>query len=374
MSSPANDSVSVLRFDKKSVKWALRTIALFVFAAMLFLWILEKNRSFILLLSIALLFAIAMEPPVAALAKRGWRRGAATGVVLFGVLISGVAFLGLFGGILFSQASSLISDLPTIVTDLTSWVNSTFKQNLDPATIINQLNINQSQVTQWATHVAGGIFGVLSSVVGGVFQLLTFSLFAFYLSADGPRLKRVVGSWMQPAGQHVLVTIWDITVRKTGGFVVSKVIMALASATAHSLFFAAIGLPYWLPLGLITGITSQFIPTVGTYLGILIPVLFAAFTNPIDALFIAIFATVYQQFENYLLSPRLSKITMDIHPAIAFGSVIIFANLFGAIGAIVSIPLAAALVSIFNNYGMRYELIPELHDLESQGGKPTRDF
>ncbi len=374
MSSPANDSVSVLRFDKKSVKWALRTIALFVFAAMLFLWILEKNRSFILLLSIALLFAIAMEPPVAALAKRGWRRGAATGLVLFGVLISGVAFLGLFGGILFSQASSLISDLPTIVTDLTSWVNSTFKQNLDPATIINQLNINQSQVTQWATHVAGGIFGVLSSVVGGVFQLLTFSLFAFYLSADGPRLKRVVGSWMQPAGQHVLVTIWDITVRKTGGFVVSKVIMALASATAHSLFFAAIGLPYWLPLGLITGITSQFIPTVGTYLGILIPVLFAAFTNPIDALFIAIFATVYQQFENYLLSPRLSKITMDIHPAIAFGSVIIFANLFGAIGAIVSIPLAAALVSIFNNYGMRYELIPELHDLESQGGKPTRDF
>jgi predicted PurR-regulated permease PerM len=374
MSSPANDSVSVLRFDKKSVKWALRTIALFVFAAMLFLWILEKNRSFILLLSIALLFAIAMEPPVAALAKRGWRRGAATGVVLFGVLISGVAFLGLFGGILFSQASSLISDLPTIVTDLTSWVNSTFKQNLDPATIINQLNINQSQVTQWATHVAGGIFGVLSSVVGGVFQLLTFSLFAFYLSADGPRLKRVVGSWMQPAGQHVLVTIWDITVRKTGGFVVSKVIMALASSTAHSLFFAAIGLPYWLPLGLITGITSQFIPTVGTYLGILIPVLFAAFTNPIDALFIAIFATVYQQFENYLLSPRLSKITMDIHPAIAFGSVIIFANLFGAIGAIVSIPLAAALVSIFNNYGMRYELIPELHDLESQGGKPTRDF
>ncbi|MEI6108638.1 MAG: AI-2E family transporter [Actinomycetes bacterium] len=374
MSSPANDSVSVLRFDKKSVKWALRTIAIFVFAAMLFLWILEKNRSFILLLSIALLFAIAMEPPVAALAKRGWRRGAATGLVLFGVLISGVAFLGLFGGILFSQASSLISDLPTIVTDLTSWVNSTFKQNLDPATIINQLNINQSQVTQWATHVAGGIFGVLSSVVGGVFQLLTFSLFAFYLSADGPRLKRVVGSWMQPAGQHVLVTIWDITVRKTGGFVVSKVIMALASATAHSLFFAAIGLPYWLPLGLITGITSQFIPTVGTYLGILIPVLFAAFTNPIDALFIAIFATVYQQFENYLLSPRLSKITMDIHPAIAFGSVIIFANLFGAIGAIVSIPLAAALVSIFNNYGMRYELIPELHDLESQGGKPTRDF
>ena len=372
MSSLGKDSASDVQFDKKSVKWALRTIALFVFTAMLVFWIFQKNRSFILLLFVALLFAIAMEPPVAALVKRGWRRGAATGVVLFGVLIFGVAFLGLFGGILFSQASSLISDLPTIVTDLTDWVNNTFNQNLDPNTIINQLNINPSQVTQWATNVAGGVFGVLSSVVGGLFQLLTFSLFAFYLSADGPRLKRVVGSWMQPAGQHVLVTVWDITVRKTGGFVVSKVIMALASATAHSIFFAAIGLPYWLPLGLITGITSQFIPTIGTYLGIMIPLLFAAFTHPIDALFIAIFATVYQQFENYLLSPRLSKITMDIHPAIAFGSVIIFANLFGAIGAIVSIPLAAALVSIFNTYGMRYELIPELRELETHGGKPSK--
>jgi predicted PurR-regulated permease PerM len=63
---------------------------------------------------------------------------------------------------------------------------------------------------------------------------------------------------------------------------------------------------------------------------------------------------------------------MDIHPAIAFGSVIIFANLFGAIGAIVSIPLAAALVSIFNTYGMRYELIPELRELETHGGKPSK--
>ena len=177
---------------------------------------------------------------------------------------------------------------------------------------------------------------------------------------------------MNPAAQKVVVTTWDITVKKTGGFVVSKLLLALASATAHSLFFAAIGLPYWLPMGLITGITSQFIPTIGTYIGILIPVLFAAFNNPIDALLIIIFASVYQQVENYLLTPKLSKITMDIHPAIAFGSVVVFANLFGAIGAIVSVPVAAAMVAVLDTYGKRYELIPELSELETRHGKKSR--
>ena len=132
------------------------------------------------------------------------------------------------------------------------------------------------------------------------------------------------------------------------------------------MFFAAIGLPYWLPLGLITGVTSQFIPTVGTFIGILIPVLFAVFNNPMDAVLIIICASVYQQIENYLLSPRLSRITMDIHPAVAFGSVIVFANLFGAVGAIVSVPVAAALVALLDTYGKRYELIPELAELESK--------
>jgi predicted PurR-regulated permease PerM len=115
-------------------------------------------------------------------------------------------------------------------------------------------------------------------------------------------------------------------------------------------------------MAIITGVTSQFIPTIGTYLGILIPALFALFNEPVSAIYILIFATIYQQFENYVISPRISKMTMDIHPAIAFGSVIVFANLFGAMGAVVSIPIAAALVSIIGTYGQRYELIPALRE------------
>ena len=364
MSTSPKDPVNVTGFDQASIKWVLRTIILFTAAAMLGLWVFQQNISLILLILLALLLAVAMEPAVSTLSNRGWRRGAATGLTMLGVTLLVTAFLALFGGLLFSQASSLISDLPNLIIDLTNWVNDAFGQELDPDALINQLNIQPSQIATWASNFAGGFVGMISGIIGGLFQLLTLALFSFYLSADAPRLKRKIGGLLNPSAQKVLVTTWDITVKKTGGFVVSKLILALASTAAHSIFFAAIGLPYWLPLGLITGITSQFIPTVGTYIGVMIPVLFAVFNNPTDAVLIIVFATVYQQIENYLLSPRLSKITMDIHPAIAFGSVIVFANLFGAIGAIVSVPVAAALVALVDTYGKRYELIPELAEIE----------
>ncbi len=360
MSASEKEPVKVTGFDQTSIKWVFRTIILFTAAALLGLWVFQQNVRFILLLLLALLFAVAMEPAVSALSKRGWRRGSATGLTMLGITILATAFLGLFGGLLFAQASSLISDLPNLVTDSTNWVNTTFNQNLDPNTLINQLNVQPAQIANWASNFTGGFVGIVSGIVGGLFQLLTLALFSFYLSADAPRLKRQIGALLNPNAQKIMVTTWDITVKKTGGFVVSKLLLALASTTAHSIFFAAIGLPYWLPLGLITGITSQFIPTVGTFLGILIPVFFAVFNNPMDAVFIIIFASVYQQIENYLLSPKLSKITMDIHPAIAFGSVIVFANLFGAIGAIVAVPIAAALVALLDTYSKRFELIPEL--------------
>jgi predicted PurR-regulated permease PerM len=365
-------SITITGFDKPSIRWVFRTLILFTAAALLGLWIFQQNVKFILLLMLALLFAIAMEPAVSALAKRGWKRGAATGVVMLGLVLLASAFVALFGSILFSQASSLVSDLPSLVTNLTEWVSATFNQDVNPDTLIEELNIQPAQVAGWAGNFAGGFVGILTAILGGLFQVLTLLLFSFYLAADAPRLRRKIGSMMSPSAQEVLVTTWDITVKKTGGFVISKLLMALASATAHSLFFAAIGLPYWLPLGLITGITSQFIPTIGTYLGILIPVLFAAFNDPISAVYIIIFALIYQQFENYLLSPRLSQLTMDIHPAVAFGSVIVFANLFGAVGAIVSVPIAAALVALLDTYGKRYELIPDLAEIEKAQGKKSK--
>ena len=103
---------------------------------------------------------------------------------------------------------------------------------------------------------------------------------------------------------------------------------------------------------------SQFIPTVGTYIGGALPVLFAwgnrGWTYAVAVL---VFIIVYQQIENLILSPRISQRTMDINAAVAFLAVLAFGSLFGAFGAFLALPVTASLQAIFRAYTKRYELI-----------------
>lgn len=361
---PTSQQVQLVAFDPRRLR---RSVLLVLGLLVLFgigLWVFENIASFLFLLLLGWLFGVALEPIVGWLSRRGFRRGLATGMAMVTFVLLGIVFTATFGGLLVAQLSQLIQEIPALIDRAADWASDTFQRDIDPNEIAKQFNITSSQITSWATNVAGGVLGILTTTVGLVFQLFTMLLFAFYFSADGPRLRRTIASWLPTGRQQVFATVWDITVQKTGAFVVSRLLLALVSAFFMSLFLLVIGVPYWLPLGLFTGIVSQFIPTIGTYLGILLPVLVAVFNDPLDAVWIIIFGTVYQQVENYFLSPRISAATLDIHPAVAFGSVIVGASLAGAMGAIIAIPIAAAITAIIETYGQRHELIPSLKDTE----------
>ena len=322
----------------------------------------EAVGHFLFILLLAFLSAIAMEPIVRRLASRGWRRGLATGVVMLLLFVVTLLFSLVFGGLFAQQVASLIENFPTAVTSTITWVNDTFHTTLNSSTIVAQLNLSTERLAELASSFAGGVLGLLGSVVGGIFDAVTVVVFTFYLSADGPRLRRTIGSWLPEGPQKVFVTVWDIAVDKTGGFVISKVALAALSSVAHSVAFAVIGVPFWLPMGILAGVTSQFIPTIGTYIGILIPAMFAlAEGSTTTVIWIIAFATVYQQIENYLLMPRISRWTMKLHPAVALASVFVGLAFFGPIGAIIGMPIAAAVLAVVETYGRRYELIPELH-------------
>jgi predicted PurR-regulated permease PerM len=138
--------------------------------------------------------------------------------------------------------------------------------------------------------------------------------------------------------------------------------LATIASAAHIFFFWIIDVPYWLPMGIFAGFVSQFIPTIGTYIGIIVPALFAAFENPWNVVWIVIFATIYQQIENYIFTPRISSSTMDINSGVALAAVFIGAALFGPIGAIIGIPLVAIIIAVIETYGRRYELHPDLDE------------
>ena len=349
------------RENRRAVGFAI--IAVSVFAGYQFgLQLMGMLGSFLMIVLLAWLVSIAMEPPVDWFERRGYRRGLGAGIVLLAIVLGTVAFIGTFGGMMFAQLSDAVASAPTAISQIITWLNSTFEQNIDPNEVLKSLKLDSTSLTPIISEIAGGALGIAGTLLSVTFELVTVLVFAFYFSADAHRVKRAIAGWLAPDRQRVFVTVWEIAVSKAGGFVVSRVVLAAISAAAHILFFWAVGIPYWLPMGIFAGITAQFIPTVGTYIGIAAPALFALTDEPLDALWVIAFATVYQQIENYVLSPRVSRATMDMHPAVALGAVLVGHAIFGPIGAIIGIPIVAALLAVAETYGKRHELIEDLEE------------
>jgi predicted PurR-regulated permease PerM len=348
----------MVALDSRFLRRALIMVVLAVIGLQIINYAWGLLGGFLFNLLLAWLIAISFDPIVSYLAHRGMRRGLATAIVAFTTLGLLGLFITLFGGVLAAQTVELVQALPALVLDIVDWVNRTFNAEIDPERLLDNLNLTAEQATDIAGSLAGGILAIFVGIVGAVFDFVTILVFSFYFSADSPRIKRWIASWLKPARQVVFIQVWDISVQKAGGFVISKLALATLSAAFHSFFFYLIDIPFWLPMGIFAGVVSQFIPTIGTYIGVALPALFAVFDDPIDVLWIVIFATVYQQIENYVFTPRISTKTMDINSGVALASVFVGAALFGPIGAIIGIPLAAIVIAVFEAYGQRYEVHP----------------
>ena len=355
-------SVQMVALDPTFLRRSVLIILVGILLFQILEWSALRLAGFLFNLLLAWLLAISFAPLVSGLAKRGLPRALATAIVAVGVIAGIVIFLVLFGGALASQATALVLSVPFLIVDVVSWLNGTFDARIDPAEITSNLNLTTQQLADLAGSLAGGLLGIISGVFGAIFSFVTIIVFSFYFSASAPQIKRFLASWLKPERQVVFIEVWDISVRKAGGFVISKLVLATVAAAAHVASFWIIDIPYWLPMGTFAGFVSQFIPTIGTYIGIIVPAFFAAFNDPWDVLWIVLFATIYQQIENYIFSPRISTATMAINSGVALASVFIGAALFGPIGAIIGIPVIAIVIAVIETYGRRYELDPELHD------------
>ncbi|MBY9075529.1 AI-2E family transporter [Nocardioides sp. WL0053] len=332
-------------------------------------WLFYNLRSFLGLLFLAWLFSITVEPLVDVGVRRGMRRGLATAIVMFGLAAGSVAFLVVFGALLVDQLSELVTALPGVVGDVVDWMNRTLGTTFQPQDINDSLQLTPERIQQLAQELTPGVVGILSSLVGLLFQALTLILFAFYMTAQGPQLRETVSRWFPPRQQLVISTVWEIAVVKTGGYVVSRLLLALLSSLLTGAFLWFLGVPYWLPLAIWTGLVSQFIPTVGTYLAIAVPALIALAQQPLDALWVVAFGVVYQQVENYFFAPRITSRTVEIHPAVAFGAVVAGAALFGPLGALVSVPVVAAIEALAQTYGHRYEFVAQDDDAQNDAAQ-----
>lgn len=331
-------------------------------------WAFRQLTGLLLNILIAFFLALAIEPAVSRMASRGMRRGLATAIVFFSVMIASAGFITLLGSMLAGQIINIAEDFPKYLDQVINWVNSTFRTDISRLDIQDSL-VHSDWLKKYVQNSASGVLDVSAQVLGGLFQVLTIGLFSFYFAADGPRLRRALCSVLPPARQTEVLRAWEIAVDKTGGYIYSRGLMALISGVAHYILLEALNIPNAPVLAVWVGLVSQFIPTIGTYLAGALPMLIGFTVNPWYALWVLIFVVIYQQFENYMLQPKLTAKTVDIHPAVAFGSVIAGTALMGAVGALIAIPAVATLQAFLGAYVKRYDVTddPRVHGHRRRG-------
>ncbi|MFI9611028.1 AI-2E family transporter [Streptomyces sp. NPDC052023] len=328
-------------------------------------WAFHRLTGLLVGILIASCLALGIEPPVSRMVARGMRRGTATLLVCLVLALVAAGFFALFGSLLAGQISGIADDVPRYADSLIGWINRTFHTDLSRVDIQGRL-ARSGWLRTYIQKSAGGVFDFSASVLGGLFRILTIFLFAFYFAADGPRLRRALCSLLPPAKQTEMLRAWEIAVDKTSGYLYSRGLMALISAVAHFVMLALLGVPYAPALAVWVGVVSQFIPVIGTYLAAALPILVAFAVDPWYAVWVLIFVVVYQQFENYLIQPRLTSKTVDIHPAVAFGSVVAGTALLGVAGTLIAIPVVATLQAFLGVYVKRYDVAEDLRGEEAQ--------
>ncbi|MDP8971322.1 MAG: AI-2E family transporter [Actinomycetota bacterium] len=344
----------------------LLSLVVALVAAYATLVVVRALRDLLVMLLVALFLSFAMEPAVQWLAYRGWRRGAATGLVFLAATLVTVGFVAAMAPLVIDQVSDLIRSVPRSLEELNpllarlpfGWgLETTPEFRRELFAFANDFGARLRNV---ALGAAGNVVSIGATAIEFVFQVLTVALVTFYLVADGPRFRRALATPLPPEHQRELVTVWELAVAKTGGYIYSRLLLAAVCAAANLVFLLVLAVPYPVPLAMWVGVTSAFVPVVGTYLGGILVLLVAFINQPIDALWVLGFIAVYQQVENYLLAPRIQAHTMEVHPAVAFVSVLVGGTLLGAVGALLALPAAAIIQALLSTYVQRHDVIAEL--------------
>ncbi len=347
--------------NEKLPKWVIKSIGALL-GGFVLLWylrgVVSALRPLLIILLVSLFLSFALEPAVNRLEKLGIKRGLGT-AISFLVCFAAIGGFGFqVGSLLADQVTEFNNNIPTYLSDIDEFLDDNF--GIENATSDLQEKYDSGALAQWLGDVADDLARFGTTVANVLFQLFTIALFSFYLVAEGPKVRKLVCSFLAPKRQGQILEVWDLAVSKTGGYILSRSVLAVLSAAVHWLIFEIIGLPSSLALALWVGVISQFVPVVGTYIAGVLPLIVGLLGEPVDGLWVIVTIVIYQQIENYLISPRITSHTMQIHPAVAFGSVIAGSAILGVVGALLALPAAATIQSVIASVAQRHEVSEEL--------------
>jgi predicted PurR-regulated permease PerM len=324
------------------------------------LWAAYEARSLLAMVAISFFFSLAMEPAVSWLSThRGWRRGAAVGLIYVGAITLVVLFVFVLIPAVKIVADTVAENAVGWVEQINEFTTEAFGLPIDTEALGTGVAEAGGATSGWAQEPFGRVLGLASSTLAALFNVATIALFTFYLSADAPRVKRAILRRFSPRAQERIAWTWDQAIVQTGGYFYSRSILMGINALGFFVTMVIVGVPVQLaiPLAAFGGFVAAFIPAIGTYLGSAVPIAVTlAIQGVVPAVVVLGYALVYQQLENYWLSPKISSDTMSLSGGIAFGAALAGGAIAGPMGAFVALPVAALITSTLSNYARSYEV------------------
>jgi predicted PurR-regulated permease PerM len=315
-----------------------------------------KLQSFFGIVFMAFFASFAIEPAVNWLASRGWRRGSATGLIFLAIVLFAIGLVALIVPAIISGAKQLILAAPALIAKLVKFAND-LGWDVSGEDLTRQVQENAKSLASSAANLAGTLLGFATSLLGAIFRWATIALFTFYMVAEGPKLRRAVCGVLPPQRQEHVLFVWNQAIEKTGGYFYSRLLLALVNGTGMYITLRVFNVPFAAALAVFCGVVSAFIPIVGTYIGGAAPVLVALlFSTPAGIAALA-YVLIYQQLENYFLSPRITAKTMSLHPAVAFGAALIGGAIGGLLAAFLALPVAAVIQAAVQEFGKSYTVV-----------------
>lgn len=298
------------------------------------------------LVGVAAFIAIGLDPLVRFLQRRGLNRAWAVTVVFIGVL---AVFAGLIAAVVptvITQSGELAESLPDTVENLT---RSRTIQRLDEdyGIISNASEQLRQKISDGATVVSlfGGVLGAGRRVLSGFVSTLTVLILTLYFLASLHTIAEA-GYRMVPASRRVRVrALGDEILRRIGGYVAGQVAVATINGVCTFILLTILDVPYSLVLSITVAILG-IIPLVGATIGAVIVVLVGLFQSWQIGVGLAVYYLVYQQVENYLIAPRILSRTVSVPGAVALIAALAGAALLGVLGALIAIPIAAAILLV----------------------------
>lgn len=327
------------------ITWRVAGIVLLILAA---LWALNQARGLVVIVLVASFLALAMLPAVDSLVlNKGWPRGLAALTVIVGVIVGIVALIGFLIPALADVASQLAKQVP-------DWMDDLRKTGL-PAPVLQESDAQiMADIESWLKKNAGThVLSIAGSGLQLVAKLFLTLVFTMVIATSEPNILRAILPRLKPENQLRFLDAWDTAITQTGGYFYSRLLLMGFTSTSFVLAMVLMGMPvlFAVPLAVFAAFFVEFIPLVGGYIGISIPVIFMLVERgPIEAVILLAWATIYQQIHDYVLSPRISSKTMTLSAGVALTSALLGGAIAGPIGALMAMPLAGMVTAFLKKY------------------------